>query len=84
MSNKEGGQQPEHERFSLGRWEMPVVAVALVWLALELWILMDAQFRVAQYYVLGMVAVGALYYIFMRLRNPAVLKRETTDPEQVG
>ena len=77
-------EEQRRERFSLGRWEWPVVAVALAWLALELWILMDAQFRVAQLYVLGMVAVGALYYVFMRARNPGVLRRETTDPEKVG
>lgn len=77
-------EEQRRERFSLGRWETPVVAVALVWLALELWILMDAQFRVAQLYVLGMIGVGALYYVFMRLRNPGVLKREPTDPEEVG
>lgn len=76
-------EEQRRERFSLGRWEAPVVAVALVWLALELWILMDAQFRVAQLYVLGMVFVGALYYAFMRMRTPDVLKRETTDPEKV-
>lgn len=77
-------EHQRRERFSLGRWEAPVVAVALVWLALELWILLDAQFRVAQLYVLGMVGVGALYYVFMKLRNPDVLRRETTDPEKVG
>lgn len=77
-------EQQRRERFALGRWEAPVVAVALAWLVLELWILMDAQFRVAQLYVLGVVGVGALYYGFMRLRNPEVLKREATDPERVG
>ena len=77
-------ERQRRERFSLGRWEIPVVAVALVWLALELWILMDAQFRTAQIYVLGMLAVGSLYYAFMRLRNPGVLKHETTDPDEVG
>lgn len=76
-------EEQRRERFSLGRWEAPVVVVALAWLALELWILMDAQFRVAQLYVLGMVGVGALYYVFMRQRNPEVLRGETTDPDRV-
>jgi amino acid transporter len=76
-------EQQRRERFSLGRWEIPVVAVALIWLAIELWMLLDEQFRTAHFYVLGMVAVGGLYYLFMRVRNPEVLRQsKTTDPEK--
>lgn len=78
-------EQQRRERFSLGRWEAPVVVVALAWLALEVWILLDPQFRTAQLYVLGMVVVGALYYAFMRVRNPRLLRRdEITNPEEVA
>lgn len=78
-------EQQRRERFSLGRWEIPVVTVALLWVAVELLILMDAQFRTAQYYVLGMVAVGMLYYAFMRARRPEVLRHaEVTDPEKAS
>lgn len=45
--------------FSLGRWEWLIIAGALIWLAYELVILIGpAQFRDAQYYVLGALGVG--------------------------
>src|SRR5215468_1397165 len=45
--------------FSLGRWEIPVIAGALIWLAYELIILIGpSEFRDAQYYVLGALGVG--------------------------
>lgn len=63
--------------FTLGRWEIPVVALALLWLAYELCILLiPAQFRQAQYYALGTLAVGALCYLYVRLRHSAALARE--------
>src|SRR6516164_6677584 len=43
--------------FSLGRWEIPVIVGALIWLAYELIILIGPhEFRDAQYYVLGALA----------------------------
>ena len=62
--------------FVLGRWEKPVVALALLWLAYELCILLvPAQFRQAQYYGLGTLAVGVVFYVYIRVRNPAALTR---------
>ncbi|MGC9666113.1 amino acid permease [Planosporangium sp. 12N6] len=55
--------RPGPDDFSLGRWEKPVVAGAVVWLVLELCIFMiPAQFRQAQYYALGTLAVGAVLF----------------------
>ncbi|MCW2641939.1 MAG: amino acid permease-associated region [Dactylosporangium sp.] len=54
---------PNADDFTLGRWEKPVVAGAVVWLVVELCIfLIPAQFRQAQYYALGTLAVGALLF----------------------
>jgi amino acid transporter len=75
-------EQQRRERFSLGRWEMPVLTLAFVWLALEVWVLIGPQFRTAQLYLLGMVVVGLVYYGFMRIRNPETLQHtQSTDPE---
>jgi amino acid transporter len=75
-------EQQRRERFSLGRWEMPVLTLAFVWLALEVWVLIGPQFRTAQLYLLGMVVVGLVYYGFMRIRNPETLQHtQSTGPE---
>jgi amino acid transporter len=62
--------------FVLGAWEKPVVALALLWLAYELTILIGpAQFRGAQYYALGAIGVGVLVYAWMLVRSPAALRQ---------
>lgn len=49
--------------FTLGKWEWPVVAGACLWLFVELCVFMiPADFRVAQMYVLGLIAVGAVVF----------------------
>jgi uncharacterized membrane protein len=74
-------EQQRRERFSLGRWEMPVVTLAFVWLAFEVWVLVGPQFRTAQLYVLGMVVIGLVYYSYMRIRNPESLRHaQSTNP----
>lgn len=72
---------PRAGDFTLGRWEIPVVGLALLWLAYELCILLiPAQFRQAQYYALGTLAVGVLVYLYVRLRHPAALARPVQGP----
>jgi amino acid transporter len=64
--------------FSLGRWEIPVLAGALLWLAYELIILIaPSEFRNAQYYVLGALGVGLVFYIVQWLLEPAAMRTET-------
>ena len=47
-----------------GRWEIPVIAGALIWLAYELIVLIGpSAFRDAQYYVLGALGVGLVFYV---------------------
>ena len=47
-----------------GKFELPIVAGAVIWLAYELIILIGpGEFRDAQYYVLGALGVGLVFYI---------------------
>jgi amino acid transporter len=63
--------------FSLGRWEIPVIAGALVWLTYELIILIGPGiFRDAQYYVLGALGVGLVFYLGQWLLEPAAMRVE--------
>jgi amino acid transporter len=52
---------PPSRGFALGRWEIPVLFVAVVWLIFELAIFRDTIFRDPWLYVLAMVAIGGLY-----------------------
>lgn len=52
---------PASAGFNLGRWELPIIVVAVVWLVFELSLFRDASFRDAWIYVGIMVAVGACY-----------------------
>jgi amino acid transporter len=64
-------------RVALGRWEIPVIVGALVWLAYELIILIGPSvFRDAQYYVLGALGVGLLFYIGQWLLEPSAMRAE--------
>jgi hypothetical protein len=61
--------------FSLGRWEIPVIAGALVWLAYELIILTgSSNFRDVQYYTLGALGLGLVFYLGHWLLQPAVMR----------
>jgi amino acid transporter len=63
--------------FSLGRWEIPVIAGALIWLAYELIILIGpAEFRDAQYYVLGALGIGLVFYIIQWITEPKAMRTE--------
>jgi amino acid transporter len=63
--------------FSLGRWEIPVIVGALIWLAYELIILIaPAEFRDAQYYVLGALGLGLVFYIVQWVTEPKAMRTE--------
>ena len=63
--------------FSLGRWEIPVIAGALIWLAYELIVLIGpAEFRDAQYYVLGALGIGLVFYIVQWVTEPKAMRTE--------
>jgi len=63
--------------YHLGRWEWPVIAGALVWLAYELIILIGpAQFRPAQGYALGAVGLGVVVFVLMWVLEPGAMRAE--------
>jgi amino acid transporter len=63
--------------FSLGKFEIPVIVGALVWLAYELIVLIGPSvFRDAQYYVLGALGVGLVFYAGQWLLEPAAMRTE--------
>ncbi len=63
--------------FSLGRWEIPVITGALIWLAYELIILIGpAEFRDAQYYVLGALGLGLVFYVIQWITEPKAMRTE--------
>jgi len=63
---------------ALGRWEIPVIAGALIWLAYELIVLIGpSEFRDAQYYVLGALGVGLVFYVVQWVIEPSAMRTET-------
>ena len=62
-----------------GRW--PVVAGAIIWLAYELIVLIGpGMFRDAQYYVLGSLGLGVVFYVVQLVTEPRAM-RTTPDLE---
>jgi amino acid transporter len=56
---------PTSAGFTLGRWEIPVLVVAVIWLVFALALFRDASFKDPWIYVLFMVAIGALYLAYL-------------------
>jgi amino acid transporter len=52
---------PASAGFNLGRWELPIIVVAVVWLLFELSLFRDASFVDPWIYLGVMVAIGAVY-----------------------
>jgi amino acid transporter len=70
LENKEGG-------FSLGRFELPVAAVAVIWVALAIFVLVTPQSaRVPSLIVVGLIAIGIGYFVKMLIFNREVLDSE--------
>lgn len=66
---------PRAEGFSLGAFEWPVLLLALIWLLFELSIFRDASFGVPWLYSLSMFAIGLIYFIYLLIARPAVLRK---------
>ncbi|WP_329025341.1 APC family permease [Streptomyces sp. NBC_00690] len=60
---------PPTQGFSLGRWEIPVIVTASVWLVYELLIFRDESFRDPWLYVLVLFAIGAVYFAYLLARR---------------
>ncbi|GAA0821831.1 amino acid permease [Streptosporangium amethystogenes subsp. fukuiense] len=62
---------PPSKGFALGRWEIPVIIVALIWLVFELLLFRDSSFVESWVYVLLMLALGAVYFAYLLLTRGA-------------
>lgn len=60
---------PRNGKFDLGAWEVPILVVAVVWLAFELALFRDSGFKEAWAYVVVMVAIGAGYLAYLLIRR---------------
>ena len=60
-----------------GKLELPIVAGAVIWLVYELIILIGpGEFRDAQYYVLGALGVGLVFYVIQLLTEREAMRKE--------
>ena len=74
LNTKEGG-------FSLGRFETPVAYTALVWVAFSIFALVSpSEARVPGLIVLGLIAVGGLYFVTLLITNREALESEPGEP----
>ncbi|GGF15581.1 amino acid permease [Subtercola lobariae] len=63
--------------FSLGRFELPVTIVALVWVALVFFVLVTPPAaRVPSLVVLGLLVAGGVYFVWLLIFRPSVLEVE--------
>jgi amino acid transporter len=71
--------------FKLGKWELPVVIGACLWLIIELAIfIIPEDFRVAQYYTLGSIVVGAVVFsVVWKTRRAQLVKEPGLDAEHL-
>jgi len=76
---------PESKGFSLGRWENPVIVLALVWLLWELNIFRDASFKDPWLYAVGMLVIGLVYLAVLLAggRSLEMPSMNPVDPEDV-
>lgn len=56
---------PASAGFTLGRWEVPVLILASVWLVYELLIFRDVSFAQPRLYVGIMLAIGIVYLVYL-------------------
>ncbi|HTU06725.1 MAG TPA: hypothetical protein VMG13_14330, partial [Trebonia sp.] len=65
-----------------GRWEWPIIVGAAIWLTYELIVLIGpGVFRDAQYYVLGALGLGVVFYVVQLVTEPRAMRSEPgTEP----
>jgi amino acid transporter len=67
--------------FDLGRFDKPVAIAALIWVILALLVTMVASATLASMaIVVGLLAVGLAYFVYMLKFNRGVLEREPGEP----
>jgi amino acid transporter len=60
---------PPSKGFTLGKFEVPVIVLASIWLVFELLIFRDASFATAWLYVALMVVLGGIYLAYLLIRR---------------
>jgi amino acid transporter len=77
---------PQTHGFSLGAFEWPIIVLALVWLVFELLIFRDKSFATPWLYSIIMFALGLIYFGWMLIMRPQVLRTppEAGEPGVVG
>jgi amino acid transporter len=70
--------------FSLGAFEVPIIVLAIVWLVFELLIFRDTSFAVPWLYSLIMFGLGLIYFVWLLLARPAVLRTPPPEEGEVG
>lgn len=73
---------PKARGFDLGRFEWPVMILALIWLVFELSIFRDASFKTPWLYTLVMFVIGLLYFAYMLVAKPHLLKTQSQTGEE--
>lgn len=75
---------PQTHGFSLGRFEWPVIILSLVWLVFELAIFRDKSFVVSWAYCGVMFAIGLIYFVWMLVGQPHVLRGGEVEKEEIS
>lgn len=76
---------PAEKGFNLGKWEWPVIIIALVWLVFELLIFRDASFHGPWLYLGVMVLVGLVYFVYMiATKRSMTMPGKALEPEDVA
>ena len=60
---------PPSQGFSRGRWETPVIVLAVIWLIFELTLFRDASFAASWLYIVVMVAIGGVYLVALLVKR---------------
>ncbi|HTT54806.1 MAG TPA: amino acid permease [Streptosporangiaceae bacterium] len=69
---------PSTHGFRLGRWELPVMVIALVWLVFEMSIFRDSSFGVPWLYVAVMMGVGVIYFVYLLITRHSLAMSSRT------
>ena len=66
--------QSAEQGMKLGVFEWPVIILAVIWLVFELSIFRDHSFVIPWLYSLVMFAIGLIYFVYILISKPQVLK----------
>jgi amino acid transporter len=71
--------------WDLGRWEMPVAVVALLWVVMALVVVIATSPSMGPLLIVaGLVLAGGVYFVYLLTRRRHVLEHEITGPADIG